>query len=520
MDGTANAGHPRRWMILGVLVVSLLVVVLDNTVLNVALRVIADPAQGLGASQGELEWMVNSYTLACAGLLFTWGVLGDRSGRRRVLLIGLALFGLASLASAYASNPAQLIATRAVMGIGGAAVIPATLSIISDVFDPSQRPRAIGIWAGTVGLATATGPVVGGWLLEHFWWGSVFLINVPIVVVGLLAIVALVPESRDPSPGGVDLVGVLLSIAGLVSLVYGIVDGGEHGFDHVRALGPIMAGLVILVIFVFYERRVPYPSLDVRLFRSPAFSSAVGVVGVIFFLAMGAMFYMSFYLQTIRGYSPLRAGEMFLPFAAAQLMFAPLSSVAVRRFGTRAVCATGMTLIVIAMLWMATLDATTPVWVLCALFFIMGTGMANIMPPATEAALATLPREKAGVGSAVNNTTRQVGGALGVAILGSMMSALYRDELASDIANLPTAARDTANESIAGAYGVAANLGPAGQPLMDAANDAFLSAVSTTSLVAAAVAVVGLGIVLRWMPRRSHRRVEDVAGVPELVDAG
>src|SRR5215217_2257118 len=253
---TTQTGHPRRWAILGVLVVSLLVVVLDNTVLNVALRTIADPVAGLGATQSELEWSINSYTLVFAGLLFTAGVIGDRVGCRRVLMISLVLFGLASLASAYAQDPGQLIAARALMGIGGAGVMPATLSIISNVFDPRERARAIGVWAGAVGLAVAIGPVVGGLLLEHFWWGSVFLINVPIVVAGVIAVLAIVPESRDPKPGRIDVVGVLLSIAGLGILVYGVVDGGDHGFGRPASWGSIAAGLVILACFVAWERRI------------------------------------------------------------------------------------------------------------------------------------------------------------------------------------------------------------------------------------------------------------------------
>src|SRR5256885_12049926 len=227
---TTNTGHPRRWLILGVLVVSLLVVILDTTVLNVALRVIADPQRGLGATQSDLEWATNSYTLVFAGLLFTWGVLGDRLGRKKILLLGLLLFGLASVASAYAQSPGQLIGARALMGIGGAAIMPATLAIISNVFDPRERGKAIGAWAGAVGLGVAIGPIVGGLLLEHYWWGSVFLINVPIVVIGMVAILALVPESNNPVPGRVDAVGVLLSIIGLVILVYGVIDAGDHGF--------------------------------------------------------------------------------------------------------------------------------------------------------------------------------------------------------------------------------------------------------------------------------------------------
>src|SRR5690349_19083213 len=427
MDATTappNTGHPRRWAILGVLVVSLLVVVLDNTVLNVALRTIADPRHGLGASQSELEWAINSYTLVFAGLLFTAGVLGDRYGRRLTLVVGLALFGAASLVSAYAQNPNQLIGARALMGIGGAAVLPATLSIISNVFDPRERGRAIGVWAGSVGLAVAIGPVVGGLLLEHFWWGSVFLINVPIVVAGLIAVLAMVPESRDPKPGRVDFFGVVLSIVGLVVLVYGVVNGGDHGFGRPVAWGSVLGGLVILAGFVAYERRISFPSLDVRLFGNPRFSAAVATVGLVFFAAMGSMFFMAFYLQLVRGYSPLKSGLLMTPFAVAQLVFAPRSAAMVRRYGAKAVCAVGLAVTSVALAAFVGVGAGTPIWVVAVLAFAQGAGMANVMPPATESIMSTLPREKAGVGSAVSNTVRQVGGALGVAVLGSVLSAV------------------------------------------------------------------------------------------------
>src|SRR5262245_61165815 len=285
LTAQTNTGHPRRWTILAVLVVSLVVVVLDNTVLNVAMRTITDPIHGLGASQADMEWAINSYTLVFAGLLFTAGVLGDRIGRRRMLVVGLVLCGPASLASAYSHTPGQLIWARALMGIGAAAVLPSTLSIISNVLDPRERGKAIGVWAGAVGLGVAIGPVVGGALLEKFWWGSVFLINVPIIVIGLIAIAFLVPESKDPKPGRIDVLGVLGSIVGLVSLVYGIIDGGEHGFGRPQSWASILIGLGVLVLFVWYERRAEHPSLDVKLFKEPRFSSAVAAVGFVFFAA-------------------------------------------------------------------------------------------------------------------------------------------------------------------------------------------------------------------------------------------
>jgi EmrB/QacA subfamily drug resistance transporter len=509
-----DSGHPRRWAILGVLVVSLLVVVLDNTVLNVALRTIADPVHGLGASQSELEWSINSYTLVFAGLLFTSGVLGDRYGRRLTLVVGLLLFGAASLASAYAQDPGQLIAARALMGIGGAAVLPATLSIISNVFDPRERARAIGLWAGSVGLAVAIGPVVGGLLLERFWWGSVFLINVPIVLAGLIAIMAIVPESRDPGPGRIDLLGVLLSIAGLVALVYGVIEGGSHGFGRPAAYGSMLLGLAVLAGFVWYERRTRFPSLDVTLFANPRFSASVAAVGLVFFAAMGTTFFLSFYLQLVRGYSPLRSGLLMIPFAVAQLVFAPRSAALVRRYGPKAVSAVGLVLVGAGLIGLTAVGEATPIWIVGALFLVQGAGMANVMPPATESIMSTLPREKAGVGSAVGNTVRQVGGALGVAVLGSVISALYRSGIADEVAALPPAARAAASESVAGSYGVADRLGPAGQSLVAAANATFVNAMHYAALGSAVVAMIGLVVVLRWLPRQSAPQTTVPAAIP------
>ncbi|MFI7080980.1 MFS transporter [Micromonospora sp. NPDC049903] len=517
MQPNENTGHPRRWAILAVLVISLLVVVLDNTILNVALRTLADPVHGLGATQGELEWSINSYTLVFAGLLFTFGVWGDRAGRRRMLLIGLVLFGLASLLSAYAQNPGQLIAARALMGVGGAAIMPATLSIISNVFDPRERGRAIGIWAGAVGLAVAIGPVLGGLLLEHFWWGSVFLINVPVTAFGVVLVALLVPESRDPAPGRVDVVGVLLSVVGLVTLTYGIIDGGEHGFGRPLVWATILGGLAVLAWFVAYERRSSHPSLDVRLFRVPRFAAPVAMIGLVFFAAMGVMFFSSFYLQLVRGYSPLQTGLLFLPFAVAQLVFAPRSATMVRRYGARAVSAVGLLLTTVSLGAFAFVDATTPIWVVLVVFFLQGTGMANIMPPATESIMSALPREKAGVGSAVSNTIRQVAAALGVAVIGSVLAAGYRTGIAPAVADLPAEARTAAGESISGAYGVAGQLGPAAPQVIAAADDAFVSAMHLSAVLAALVAAAGVAVALRWMPGRADAAAPAPVGEPELA---
>jgi EmrB/QacA subfamily drug resistance transporter len=511
---TTNTGHPRRWTILAVLIVSLVVVVLDNTVLNVALKVISDPHHGLGASQSDLEWAINSYTLVFAGLLFTWGVLGDRIGRRKILLLGMVLFGLSSLASAYAQSPGQLIIARSLMGIGGAAILPATLSIISNVFDPRERARAIGIWAGSVGLGVAIGPVLGGVLLEHFWWGSVFLINVPILVFGIIATTLLVPESRDPRPGRVDVAGVLLSIAGLVLLVYGIINGGDHGFQHPQAWGSLVGSAVILVAFVLVERRLQYPSLDVKLFANPRFSGAVASVGLVFFAGMGTLFFIAFYLQLVRAYSPLETGVLMTPFAVAQLIFAPRSAALVRRYGPKAVCAGGMALVTLSLIGFVGVGASTPIWLVGVLFFLEGAGMALVMPPATESIMSTLPREKAGVGSAVGNTIRHVGGALGVAILGSILTAVYRGRMAGHLAGVPAGAKETARQSVSGTYAVAGQLGAPGKSLIDAGNDAFIAAMHWAAAGSVLVGLIGIVVVLGWLPRSSatvHAPNADVA---------
>ncbi len=521
MNGQGT-GHPRRWLILGVMVWSLLVVVLNNTVLNIALRVLADPEKGLGASQAELEWTLNSYTLAFAGLLFTFGVLGDRYGRRLVLLLGLALFAVSSVASAYAQDPGQLIVARALTGVGAAAVMPATLSIISVVFDPRERGRAIGVWAGAVGVAVAIGPVTGGFLLEHFWWGSIFLINVPVALTGMALVLALVPESRDPSPRRLDLPGMLLSIVGLVLLIYGIIDGGEHGFDRPEVWAVTGGGLVVLALFLLWERRAPDPSLDVRLFRDPRFSTAAAVTALVFFAAFGVFFFHTFYLQLVRGMGPQAAGAMLVPFAVAQLAVAPRSAALVRRFGARAACAAGLLLNTASLALWVFITPTTPLWLVAAGFLVQGVGMAIVMPATMESIMSTLPRERAGVGSAVANTMRQVGGTLGVAVLGAVVMAVYRDRVAPAFTLVAEEWHAAVAESVASAYTVAAEVGePALLPVADAA---FLAAVRTAATASALVALASVLVVLKWLPgrRTAARQVAPEAvprGQPQLADS-
>ncbi|GJF24030.1 MFS transporter [Streptomyces sp. HO565] len=499
--------HRRRWAILGVLMLSLLIVVLDNSILNVAIKTISTPEPtGLGATQSELEWAINAYTLVFAGLLFTAGLLGDRLGRKKVLLGGLAVFGIGSALAAFSGSPGELITFRAVMGLGAAFVMPATLAVLMNVFEREEQPKAIGIWAGGVGLAIAIGPITGGLLLDHFWWGSVFLVNVPIVVVALALMLWLVPDSRDPNPGRLDPVGVVLSVVGLVLLVYGIIKGGQLAdFTDATVLATAGAGLAVLVAFVVYEKRSDHPSIDVTYFRNKVFSAAIAAIALVFFALMGVTFFSVFYTQSVLGFSPLETGLLMLPLAASQLIFAPRARLLVDRFGNRATTTAGMLLIAAMLAAFATLEADTPVWLLEVYFFLMGTGMAHIMTPTSVVIMQALPREKAGSASALSNTFRQVGGALGIAVLGSVLSTAYRNGIEGDLGQVPAGLRHTAGESIEATLGVAEKLGPQGKALVGPAHDAFLHAMHVTALWGAGVAVLGAVVVAVYLPGRTPR---------------
>ncbi|MEU9191020.1 MFS transporter [Streptomyces sp. NPDC048484] len=497
-----EAVHRRRWAILGVLMLSLLIVVLDNSILNVAIKTISTPAPtGLGATQSELEWAINAYTLVFAGLLFSAGLLGDRLGRKKVLLGGLLVFGIGSALASSSGSPVELISFRAVMGLGAAFVMPATLAVLMNVFERDEQPKAIGIWAGGVGLAIAIGPITGGILLDHFWWGSVFLINVPIVIVAVGLMVWLVPDSRDPKPGRIDPVGVVLSVVGLVLLVYGIIRGGQLAdFTDAKVLATIGAGLAVLVGFVVHEKRSDHPSIDIDYFRNKVFSAAISAIALVFFALMGVTFFAVFYTQSVRGYSPLQTGLLMLPLAVAQLIFAPRARLVVDRLGYRVTTTGGMLTIAAMLAAFTVLDADTPIWILEVIFFLMGAGMAHIMTPASVVIMQALPREKAGSASALSNTFRQVGGALGIAVLGSVLSAAYRSGIED---KLPPAARHEAGESIEATLGFAAKLGPKGDALVGPANDAFLHAMHVTALCGAGVALVGALVVGLFLPGRT-----------------
>ena len=428
--------YRRRWLTLTVLCISLMVIGLDNTILNVALPTLAHPTSlgGLGASASALQWIVDSYTLVFAGLLLTMGSLGDRFGRYKFLTFGLIVFGLGSIMSAFAPSAGALIVTRSIMGVGGACIMPGTLSILSNVFrQPAERAKAIGIWAGVSALGVGIGPVAGGALLTHFWWGSVFLVNVPIVITALVLGFFFVPDSSDRTSPRLDPVGAGLSIVALFAILWSIIEAPSHGWTSPEIITGFIVGFALLAAFLFWEARSSSPMLDLHFFRNPRFSAASAAIGLVFLALFGTIFLLTQYLQSVLGYSTLKAGAILIPQSLSLMIFAFLSPRWVIRFGNKAVVAVGLSLVALSLFSFLTLDAGSSATHVILVSVIMGIGMGNVMSPATESIMGSLPREKAGVGSAMNDTTRQVGGAVGVAVLGSLLASHYTPTITAEL---------------------------------------------------------------------------------------
>jgi EmrB/QacA subfamily drug resistance transporter len=505
-------GGRRRWAALGVLCLSLLAIVIDNTIVNVALPTLA---QDLDADVSELQWVVDAYTLVFAGLLLLAGTLGDRFGRRRTLLSGLAVFGLGSAAAAYASGVDLLIADRAIMGAGAAFIMPATLSLLISVFpDARERAMAVGIWAATAGLGVALGPVVGGFLLDRFWLGSIFIVNVPLCALAILAGRRVIPESRERVARRIDWTGAALSGAGLIAFVWAVIEAPARGWTSAPVMGAGAFAAVALTAFVVQQRRAVEPLLDLRLFRNPRFTAASSTIMVLFFALFGFLFLSTQYLQFVLGHSPLAAGLRVLPYAGAMIVFAPLSSRLVLRLGTKRVTTTGMLLFAAGLAVAATVTTSTGYGRLAIALVLMGAGMGLAGAPATESIMGSLPPERANVGSAVNDTTRELGGALGVAIVGSIMSSLYATQLAKGLPEgVPAPVAAAARESLGAAVQISA-------AVADPAREAFVHAMSRASLLGALVAVLGAFIAWRHLPARDVARaggVAEVDGVPATV---
>jgi len=500
--------HRDRWITLVVLCVSLLVIVLDNTILNVALpRLSKLPVEGgLGASQSQLQWIVDSYTIVFAGLLLTTGTIGDRFGRYRFLTVGLIVFGIGSALSAMATDANLLIGTRALMGVGGAFIMPATLSILTNVFtEPRERAKAIGIWAGVSALGLGVGPVTGGFLLAHFWWGSIFLVNIPVVIAGLIFGYRYIPESKDPNPSKADPLGALLSIAALGVLLAAVIEAPAHGWTSPEILAGFATGIALFVGFMVWEMRCDHPMLNLEFFKNPRFSAASAAITLTFLGLFGMIFLLTQYLQSVLGYSTIKAGAVLLPQAVVIMIAAPLSSIWVNRLGNKVVVAGGLTVCGLAFLTFTQLTVTTPMVPVILLTCLLGLGMGNVMAPATDSIMGSLPRAKAGVGSAMNDTTRQTGGAVGVAVLGSLLSSRYAPEMTAKLTGkVPEQFIQPLTDSIGKTLGIAEKAPSAVRPLIEsAARESFVSGMHLASIVAAGILFVAALSVVKWLPARA-----------------
>jgi EmrB/QacA subfamily drug resistance transporter len=471
---------PRRWWTLIVLCVSLLVIGLDNTILNVALPTLV---KDLDASTSQLQWIVDAYTLVFAGFLLTGGSLGDRFGRKGILTGGLALFGLFSGMAAFSQTSHQLIIARALMGLGGALIMPATLSILTNVFtDPKERSKAIGAWAGISGLGIAVGPILGGFLLEHFWWGSVFLVNVPVAIVALVLGRFLIPNSKDPSAPKLDFVGSGTSIVGLSLLLWAIIEVPTKGWSDPNVILTMIGALLVLGAFATWELRTEEPMLDLQ-----------------FFAMSGTLFLLTQLLQFVLGYDALAAGYRMAPMAVAMMVMAPLTPRLTVRFGSKRMVFAGLSTAAFGLLIFTQVNESSgylPVF--CGLV-VMALGIAMGMVPATDSIMGSLPKEKAGVGSAVNDTTRQVGGALGVAVLGSLLATGYRAHLKVDGLSGPALAQ--ARASVGGALQVAKDHG--NEAVAQAGRASYVHGMHLSLLVGAVFVFGGAFLSLFYLPARA-----------------
>jgi EmrB/QacA subfamily drug resistance transporter len=491
-------GSAMRRRVLAVLCLCLLVVVIDNTILNTALPTLSEQ---LRASTTDLQWITDAYTLTFAALLIPAGALGDRYGRRRALLLGLLVFAAGSAAAALSGDAATLVACRAAMGVGAAFVMPATLSILTAVFSGAERAGAISAWSAVAGLGIVIGPTLGGLLLMRFYWGSVFWINVPLVAVAMLATWLAVPDLPGERVRGsrLDLLGGLLSSASLVAIVDAVIEGPDRGWLSGRTTLEVTVGLVLLGGFGWRELTAANPLIDVRVFGHRAFSAATAAVGLTFFALFGSLFAMTQFLQLVHGYSPLSAGLRALPFAAAVLVTAPMSSGFVRRFGIRLVVPAGLLAMAAGLIWLSQATPVSSFLFISIGVLAMGVGMGLVVAPAGESIMSVLPAEQTGVGSAVNDTVQELGGSLGVALIGSVVSARYRHGI--DTSSLPAELLHPARASISAANVTASHSGPAGAHLTTVAHSAFTAAMTTGFLVAGGTAAAGAVVIGLALPR-------------------
>lgn len=495
----------RRGLILMTVCLAAFAINLDTTIVNVALP---DLARDLGASLRGLQWIVDGYNLAFAALVLTAGSLGDRFGRRPALIIGLLGFAGASAVGALVGSAGALVAVRLGMGAFAALIFPTTLSILTNAFpDRRERAAAIGVWGAVTGLGVAVGPVAGGLLLTHSSWPSVFVALVPVAALAAVLAFLTVPESRDPAHARLDPLGLLTCSFAVALLVYTLIEASGRGWTSLATVAGLAGSALAAAVFVVVERRNPHPMLDVTLFRTPAFSAASGAVTVAFFALFGFIFLVTQYFQLVRGYGPLSTGVRILPVAVTIALGSVAGTSLAGRIGTRAVVCTGLVLFGTSFAWIAGSAGDMPYWQIVAQMVLMGTGLGLTTAPATESILSVLPAAKAGVGSAVNDATREAGGTLGVAVIGSVFTSLYASALGtSSFAALPEPARDAARGSVAAALQVVRGAPAELQPqLMAALQNSFMTGMHVASLVAAVVCWAGAvgALALPGRPRRA-----------------
>ena len=494
--------HERRWTLLAVLCLSLVMVVMAVSGLNVALPTLQ---RELDASATMLQWIVDAYALVFAGLLLTAGALGDRFGRKGALLVGLAVFATGSVISGFAGSATVVIVGRAVQGAGAAFVMPATLSLITAIFPPEERRRAIAVWVGFAGAGGAIGPVVSGALLQRFWWGSAFLVNVPVVAVTAAAIALYSPRSRDDNATPLDPRGAVLSLLGLGALLYGIIEGPERGWSDGVVLATFVAAAVFLTGFIAWERVAAHPMLPLRFFADRRFSVGSAVVTVSFFVMFGFFFLFSLYLQLVRGYSPLDAGLATLPMAATFIVVSPRSAPLAERIGNGRTIALGLFIVGLGMAVFSRVGTDTPYVVLALALVLLAAGMAISAAPATGSIMSAVPLAKAGVGSAMNDTTREVGGALGIAVFGSIVNSLYRANLDLGGLDVPASAAAEIKDSVGGAANAVSQTGVDGGAVIERAASAFTHAFDQMAIISVTIAVAAAVIVLRTFTTAKER---------------
>jgi MFS transporter, DHA2 family, multidrug resistance protein len=491
----------QRWIALLVLCLAELLVTIDNTIVNVALPTLS---RELGAGTSGLQWVVDGYTLVFAGLLLAAGHLGDRFGRRRALLVGMVGFGAVSAVAASAGSLSELVGARAVMGAFAALIFPATLALVTTIF-PERRERvaAVGIWSAVAGVAVALGPLTGGWLLEQYSWHAVFWVNVPVAIIAIAATLRFVPESRAAHPGRFDRRGVILSVTAITVLVWTVIEGPHHGWTSPISIGGFTAAAVLLGTFVAWERRYPSPVLDIRLFANRRFSAGAAAISIAFFGLFGFIFLITQYFQAVKGYSTLAAGVRTLPFALVIGAISPISVRVAQRIGTAAVVSSGLVLMSGGFALASTTRADSAYFgLIIVAMVLMAAGLGLVSGPATEAIMGALPSESAGAGSAVNDTTREVGGTLGVAVMGSVLAGIYATRLRDGLAHVPVAqpARRAVLSSVTQGLDVARQVGNSG--LTRHVQDAFLSGLHSASLVAAGATLAGAAVVAVALPAR------------------